>query len=229
MGIVFSPSNLSTHVQCPRKFWGQSIAKTLKWKASQQKSRGTLVHNALEKAVKDGFDAVKTWPDGLDMDFVRQQVGLVQGLTMAGMSCYIEHEMCVDGRGNPVDWWDDKGAMRCKADTILVPPEGTELPMFLIDYKTGKKWDDEDMQLRMEALIAHLYYKHPVVQYAYWYVDSGETATGIIDFRNGMEPVQDILDALVDAQQDMNANDFPPRKNRFCKWCGFYNTPECGL
>lgn len=229
MSLVFSPSNLSTHVQCPRKFWGQSIAKTLKWKASQQKSRGTLVHNALEKAVKDGFDAVKNWPEGLDMDFVRQQVGLARGLVDAGMSCYIEHEMCVDGRGNPVDWWDEHGIMRCKADTILVPPEGTELPLFLIDYKTGRKWDDEDMQLRMEALIARMYYNHPIVQYAYWYVDSGETATGIIDFRNGMEPVQDILDALEDARQDMAANDFPPKKNRFCKWCGFYNTPECGL
>lgn len=227
--VVFSPSNLSTHMQCPRKFWGQSVSKTLKWKASTQKSRGTLVHNSLEKAVKDGYDAVKTWPDGLDMDFVRQQVNLARGLIDAGMQCHIEHEMCVDSKGNAVDWWDEKGYMRCKADTLLLPPDGTRLPMFLIDYKTGRKWDEEDMQLRMEALVAYLYYKHPVVQYAYWYVDSGETATGIIDFQNGMEPVQDIFDALSDAQQDMNANDYPPRKNKFCKWCGFYNTPECGL
>lgn len=228
MSIVFSPSNLSTHVQCPRKFWGQSIAKTLKWKASQQKSRGTLVHSALEKAVKEGFNAVKNWPEGLDIDFVLQQVGLVRSLMQAGMTCLIEHEMCIDGFGNAVDWWDERGAMRCKADTLLLA-DNDDIPMFLIDYKTGKKWDDEDMQLRMEALIAYLYYRHPIVQYAYWYVDSGETATGIIDFRNGMEPVQDILDALEDARQDMNANDFPPKKNRFCKWCGFYNTPECGL
>lgn len=229
MPVVFSPSNLSTHVQCPRKFWGQSVAKVLKWKASQQKSRGTLVHNALEKAVKDGYDAVKNWPDGLDLDFVRQQVGLARDLINAGMSCHIEHEMCVDRKGNAVDWWDDNGYMRCKADTILLPPESLAVPAFLIDYKTGKKWDDEDMQLRMEAFIAHMYYKLPVIQYAYWYVDSGETATGIIDFSNGYEPVRDIIDAVSDAQQDMSANDFPPKKNRFCKWCGFYNTPDCGL
>lgn len=228
MGFVFSPSNLSTHIQCPRKFWGQSISKTLKWKASQQKSRGTLVHNVLEKAMKEGMDAVKAWPEGMDLDFVRQQITLARSMMAAGMQCYIEHEMCINPSGDPVDWWDENGFMRAKADTLLMM-DNKDIPAFLIDYKTGKRWSDDDFQLRMEAYITHLHYKRPVVQYAYWYVDSGETATGLIDFRNGLDPVQDIIDAVRDAQQDMNANDYPPKKNRFCKWCGFYNTPECGL
>lgn len=229
MSLVFSPSNLMTFADCPRKFWGQSVAKTLKWKASQQKSRGTLVHNALEKAVKDGYDAVKSWPDGLDLDFVRQQVGLARDLINAGMTCHIEHEMCIDRKGNAVDWWDDNGYMRCKADTILLPPENADLPVFIIDYKTGKKWSEDDAQLRLEALIAHINFKKPLIQYAYWYVDSGETATGLIDFRNGYEPVRDLLELVEDANASLQCNDFPPKKNRFCKWCGFYNTPECGL
>ena len=45
--FVFSPSNMSTYRTCPRRFEGQSITKEIVWKASAQKSRGTLVHHAL--------------------------------------------------------------------------------------------------------------------------------------------------------------------------------------
>ena len=59
MGFVFSPSNLMSFAACPRRFQGQSITKEIKWKASSQKSRGTLVHGCLQKAVDEGMAAVK--------------------------------------------------------------------------------------------------------------------------------------------------------------------------
>lgn len=224
--LVFSPSNLSTYLQCPRKFEGQSVTKELKWKASAQKSRGTLVHAALEVACKYGMDEVHEWPNDLDMDFVRSKIGLVRQMMDLGAKLYIEHEMCITDDGKAADWWDEKGMMRCKADALIVPTDG---PLFLIDFKTGKKWDEEDFQLRMEALIAHIFYKRSLINYAYWYVDTGEISSGTIDFTYGLSPVQDIIDAVQDARGSLMANNFPPKKNRFCKWCGFYNTEACGL
>ena len=57
MNFVFSPSNIMTYRTCPRRFMGQSISKEIKWKFSTQKSRGTLVHSSIEKAMQDGWDA----------------------------------------------------------------------------------------------------------------------------------------------------------------------------
>ena len=225
--LVFSPSNLSTFLQCPRKFQGQSVTKELKWKATQQKSRGTLVHAALEDACKEGYESIHVWPEGLDQDFVRDRVNLVRNMMSFGAKLHIEHEMCITEDGKATDWWDEKGMMRCKADAIIVPDAPS--PLLLIDFKTGKKWDEEDFQLRMEALIAHIFYKRQVVNYAYWYVDTGEVSSGTIDFNYGLTPVQDVIDAVHDARSAIAANNYPPTKNRFCKWCGFYNTEGCGL
>lgn len=228
MAFVFSPSNMSTYQQCPRKFEAQSLTKEIKWQATKQKSRGTLVHNAMEKAMKDGYDAVRQWPDGMDMDFVRQRVDLVRQMVAMGCSLHIEHELVINRQFQSVDWWDENALLRAKADAIIIPPT-MDTPISILDIKTGKKWDEEDFQLRAECLLAHAIYKHPVVQYAYWYVDSGEIASGLIDFRNGIEPVRDIVELMNEMGQAIAANNFEPRENRFCKWCGLYKTPGCGL
>ena len=58
MGFVFSPSNLLSFRACPRRFQAQSITKEIKWKASTQKSRGTMVHGDIEKAFRKGPQAL---------------------------------------------------------------------------------------------------------------------------------------------------------------------------
>ena len=65
------------------------------------------------------------------------------------------------------------------------------------------------------------------MRYAYWYVDSGEEVDGIIDFRNGLAPVQDVLELLGTMEQALKNNHFPPTANKFCRWCDFNNTPKC--
>lgn len=225
--VVMSPSNMKTFMDCPRKFQAQSITKELKWQASKQKSRGTLVHNALERALKSGWDSVLTWPDGMDMDFTRQKVQMARQLIALGSELCIEQELTVNQHLKPTDWWGEDAMLRAKADALILPPG--DAPAMLIDFKTGKKWDDEDFQLRVECLLVHLIYNKPVVQYSYWYVDSADTASGIIDFDNGISPVMDILEVMKDMKQTIASNAYMPKKNRFCKWCGLYQTPACGL
>ena len=64
--FVFSPSNMSTYRTCPRKFQAQTITKELPWQATAQKSRGTLVHNVVEMALRSGIGARCWVPDGID-------------------------------------------------------------------------------------------------------------------------------------------------------------------
>ena len=108
MGFVFSPSNLMSFAACPRRFQGQSITKEIKWKASSQKSRGTLVHGCLQKAVDEGMNAVKSWPDGLDGMRVQQVVDSLRALGEKGAKVWTEHEMVVGKDMKPArrGWWD---------------------------------------------------------------------------------------------------------------------------
>lgn len=232
--LVLSPSNMSTFMDCPRKFQGQSMTGEIQWKASTQKSRGSFVHSAIEKALKQGMQAVTNWPDGLDTYYVQQQVQWARDMVAAGGQIHIEHELTIDGRMRPAPegWWDDNALLRAKADAIVLPSisiPGQIFPAEIIDVKTGKKWDEIDFQLRVEALLVHLIYNKPVVNYAYWYVDIGDTVDGSIDFRNGLDPVKDIIQLIKDMKFAVDNTYFPPKKNKFCKWCGLYQTPACGL
>lgn len=226
--LVFSPSNLSTFAACPRRFFGQALSKELPWKASKQKSRGTVMHTAMEKALRLGWQKDNPFDDAVDTAYARKIVQEVQHKAEQGYQLKCEHEFCINQKGKSTGWWDDDAWFRARADVFLLP-EDTQQPVFIGDIKTGRKWDEEDTQLRMECLLAHLIYERPVVHYAYWYIDEGESVEGMIDFRNGLAPVKDIYTLLRDATLAVKNNDFPPHKNVFCRWCGWYKKPECGL
>lgn len=228
MGFVFSPSNLSTFKDCPRRFQAQSITKELQWKPSKQKTRGTAVHDSLERAVKKGFDQVKTWPDGMDTDFTRNKINTVRQCMVAGADVHTEHELVINRGLKPAEWWGEDAWLRARADMLVLPKDKAS-PAVVVDFKTGKKWDNDCFQLRIESLLVHYLYQYPVVQYSYWYVDQGETVTGSIDFRNGLTPVEDLLQLILDADRAIQSNTFFPKKNRFCNWCDLHKTPGCGL
>lgn len=224
MPLVFSPSSLSTFKTCPLRFCGQSIVKDISWSPSKQKSRGTVMHTEMEKALRLGWQDVNKFDNDVDMAYVRQVVSEVQKHIANGYKLYVEHEMCITKKGIPVDWWNRDGYLRAKADVLLLH---SDKPAIVGDIKTGRKWDDEDMQLRIECLLAHIIYKKPVVQYAYWYIDQGETVDGIIDFRNGLAPVQDIFDLMNEAGLAIRNGYYPAQRNKFCKWCSYNGTEKC--
>lgn len=228
MKLCFSPSNMSSYKLCPRRFEAQSITKEIQWKASKQKSRGSLVHGSLDKAVKHGIQSVSAWPDGVDAGYVTQQVMDTRQQVASGAQMFIEHELTINDKFKLTGWWDDDAMLRAKADLLVLPPTTSA---DLIDFKTGKIWDTDDFQLRVECLLVHLIYHRPIVNYAYWYVDQGETVDGSIDFRNGLAPVQDIIDLMKEMRMAIRDTYFPPKKNAFCKWrtgqCDLFG--KCGL
>lgn len=227
MAFVFSPSNMNNYRTCPRKFEGQSITGEIKWKASSAKSRGTAVHNALEKAITEG---IHTMPviEGMDAAFVTQRVTDLDLLKKAGVAVHIEHELVIDAAFKKAEWWDDGALLRARADALILPDDESLTPVVL-DFKTGRKWDTDAFQLRVEALLVHLIYDRPKVAYSYWYVDTGETTDGVVDFTAGLSGVADIVTLMEEMQSAIRASRFPSRRNKFCRWCDFYRTPKCTL
>lgn len=230
MNIVLSPSNLQTFRQCPRRFYGQSVTKQLVWKASKQKTRGTQMHSVLEQAMQTGWTEETT--NSLDSQVnawaAKDTVDFVTGYRKGGYDLRIEHELCVDKQCRPCGWWDENAGIRAKADVVLVPQLETD-SLIIGDIKTGKKWDSDSFQLRVEALLAHIIYSHSTIAYYYWYIDAGDIEYGEIDFSRGVADVQDVLETIRDCRQSIKNNYYPPNRNVFCRFCDWHKTKECGL
>lgn len=227
MPFVFSPSNIMTYKTCPRKFWGTSLSKLIKYKPSKQKSRGMLIHEQIQDALRkpDKLAAVQE-DTQVDIDYVRRCVADMEAACEDGYRLYIEHELCMGKDGARLDWWSDKAFLRAKADVFLLHPD-VERPVLVVDIKTGRKYDNDHTQLRLEALLGHVVYQRPLVRYAYWYVDQGETEEALIDFRNGLAPVSDLYDTMQEIRTAIKNNDFPCKRNGLCRWCDFYQTENC--
>lgn len=225
MPLVFSPSNLSTFKTCPLKFYAQSVVHEIQWRPSKQKSRGTVMHTEMEKALRLGWQDVNKFDNDVDTSYVRQVVSEVQKYIADGYKLYVEHEMCITKKGIPVDWWNKDGYLRAKADVLLLHPDASKV-VIVGDIKTGRNYGD-DLQLRIECLLAHIIYKRHLTCYEYWYIDQGETVDGIIDFRNGLAPVQDIFDLMNEAGLAIKNGYYPAQRNKFCKWCSYNGTEKC--
>ena len=119
--FVFSPSNMSTYRTCPRKFQAQTITKELPWQATAQKSRGTLVHNVVEMALRSGLDAVTSWPEGIDLDYTRNSVAEARAAAGSGGKILIEEEFTLNKSFNPAPegWWDKTAFIRARADAVV--------------------------------------------------------------------------------------------------------------
>ena len=119
--------------------------------------------------------------------------------------------------------------LRARADALILHEEPSAPPL-LIDFKTGRKWDTDAFQLRVETLLVHLLYDKPVIGYSYWYVDTGETVSDFVDFGSrGLDGVSDVVALMHEMQNAIKNNFFPAKRNKFCKWCDFYRTPLCTL
>lgn len=228
MSFAFSPSNIMAYMTCPRKFWGQSISKLIKWKPSAQKSRGTLLHEQIQDALRNADKFYDIRDDQFDVDYTYSRVQFVQHQLSLGYKLYIEHEMCMSKTGNKLKWFDDKAFLRAKADAFLIHDD-LNRPVYIVDIKTGRNWDSANVQLRLESLLAHVIYQRPTVQWEYWYIDQGETEDGLIDFRNGLSQVQDLYDIMREMSLAIKNNDFTCKKNNLCRWCDFNQTKNCDV
>lgn len=226
---VYSPTSMSLYRDCPRRYEGQYVTKEIEWKSSKSRDRGIAVHGFLEQAIQGQLKAEARWPD-VDRDYAQRVINNVRQLSAHGYTLNVEHEMTLDrnlakaARG----WWDESAWLRAKADVLCLPPTSEGIAL-IGDIKTGKKWDSDNFQLRIECLLVKQIYGVSRSQFSYWYVDSGETTSGLIDLSENLTAVQDILDQLKEMDRAWASKYFPPKPNKFCRWCQFHGTEDCGL
>lgn len=228
MSVIFSPSGMAQYRNCPRKYQAQSITYEIEWQDTPQKARGIAVHEAIEKYMYYMLEPqgpMPNLPHDIQTHFVRQRVQSALDFVGSSGKFMIEKEMAVTSGLLPAPWKSDDTLLRCRADALLIAPEKFNAAR-IIDIKTGKKWDKDAFQLRVEAILVLALFKIPFVQYEFWYVDTGELVQGLIDFNKGTSQVRDIMDLIKEMRRSVATNYFPAKKNKFCRWCPLTECPN---
>jgi len=211
----WSYSTLKSYKQCPLTVKFNKI-DGIKDPGSAAMDRGNEIHKEAEDYIRE---AQKVLPASLKL-FEKEFKQLAKANAVP------EEEVAFNKNWEPVAW--AVGWVRAKIDVYFKRKgrKGTT-EMTIIDYKTGKVYEENKKQLSFYALLGFIL--HPevnVINVELWYIDQGPGATHQDTYRR--EEMEDMRAAWDYEVQNMMADDiFAPRPGYYCKWC-FYSKNKNG-
>lgn len=210
----WSYSTLKTYTQCPLKVKLNKIDK-IREPGSNATDRGERIHLEAENYIKL-HEAVL--PDSLKL--YKEQF---KKLWKMGDKVVPEQEWAFNEQWQLVKWTDPTAWVRMKIDAHYI----TGTTMTIIDYKSGKVYDNNRAQLSFYAMAAMtLMPQIKKVVGQLWYLDHGPMQTvEEIFFR---EELEDMHDAWKWESRALLADvQFAPRPGYYCRFC-FYSKDKNG-
>jgi CRISPR/Cas system-associated exonuclease Cas4 (RecB family) len=204
----WSYSRWACYTECPAKAKYKFIDK-LPEPGSPAMERGNEIHKMAENYVKG---VLKTLPAELKLFSVeiknlkKQKASPEQSITFTK-----DWKQCAWN-----DW--DRAWLRIKVDAILINDQVATV----IDYKTGKVRDGNEMQLSLYDLGALVAYpKIKVVMSELWYLDHGEVRP--ITPRQATQKDVPLLkkEWVTRVTPMLNDTKFAPRAGDYCRYCTF--------
>jgi hypothetical protein len=214
---AWSFSRYNVYAQCPAKFKYQHIEKRDMGPPSAALKKGRAVHTSAERYVSkqrddimaeletrlDLLDAIRDYPSNMVM--VEQKWGLTKNWKSTGW---------FNKKGRPNVW------LRLTLDVGLDYGDGT---FEVIDWKTGKKYGDNEEQ--MELFAVGVMARYPDVHHVTTRLSYVDLPAGP-DSETFGEYTRDEYDALRTTWEErvepmFNDTEFLPRPNRLCAYCPF--------
>lgn len=223
--LTMSPSSILAHMKCPLQAWAQRT-HLIKWQDSPAKARGTEAHARLEEAVKNKFFMDKiVFPDGVNTAYLATTLQKLHDIALAdNLTVYTEQDVAVTKNFKPTEFMSPDAFLRCRADLLMMGKSY----IYIGDWKTGKIYDYSVNQMKIEAFICATRYNIPVVHWSLFYIDQGETKTGVVNLSYGLKPIADLLKVMQEFQKLHQSNGpWLAKKNPFCKWCELYHSDNC--
>jgi len=151
--IAWSHSRINAYLTCPRRMFEVTISKNFSDSFGPEADWGKKVHKALERRLMLGAELpanmVQYEAEALNVEAMHKKLG-------GQMLC--EQQMAVTQTLKPCSWFGKETWGRCITDVTLVNTErGSAVA---IDWKTGKKKED-DRQLALQA--AFIFRHYPTV------------------------------------------------------------------
>ena len=222
----FSPSSLAKFVECPARYAGQYVTKTIKFAESEAMRRGSRLHKCLELSCKKSEYFPEWSPEDRPVrDFCLPVIDLAHKLKKAGWSVMVEKDLAIDRQANPTDFFNPKGFLRCKVDLAAFSPDKSRL--FIWDWKSGKTLGKPE-QLWLNALA--LMPETGRVPVTAWFVyfdlhqmDKHDFTPPVANLAMCAEDQAGLFAGLKhDVSRLQSAwlnNAWPPTPGRGCRWC----------
>lgn len=227
--MILSPSSLKTFVTCPLKFKVCNIDKAVVYKQSDKAKRGEELHSLMEDACNFGWGSV-TWKDDVSRENAKTFVDHVWKLKDSGWQVETELGIGITRSGKSLDFWDDDPDywLRCRIDLFARHPDKDF--GIILDWKTGKKYDLDTLQLQVNAMCLQPKFGLNKYKTAFCYLDAGQTARHDLDITDmkldekdamaiSRSPCQEAQWAIYRVEEALRTEKFMPTKNRFCHWC----------
>lgn len=248
--IVYSPSNVNLFDQCPRKEQAQYITREIVSKFDSPAAlRGIVLHALLESSVKNGHTRdeqeikvnknkrLVSWADyPAEEDRCLPAIDHFAALKGKGWAVKVEFEAAINKGGKPCGWWDNDCLARAKIDILFVPPDRNGV--FVWDWKTGKVASINEFQMPFTTMLLACYFgdmKYCTVDFM---IDSEELiqeefhpTVNLHQALHGEEvslKFQSTVTTMRDMQKAQEFDQWPAKKNNFCRWCELYSRCKTG-
>lgn len=210
----WSYSTLKAYKQCPRKVKFSKIDR-IKEPSSPAMERGNAIHKEAELFVREKQARL---PETL-IKFKKEFFKLVKN----GDEVRTEEEWAFTSEWQVTDWSAKDAWVRLKLDAFYVRTVRGKKVLRVIDYKTGKVYDDHYGQCSFYAMACLLrpeFADVDEVETELWYLDIGPEAT-----RKEVFLRTELEDMKVwwgrEAFPMLNDTVFAPRPGHYCRWCHY--------
>lgn len=210
---VLSYTVLNDYRVCPKRFFHKYIAKdTPKEIKTGEQKFGTNVHEALRKRIN--------LREPLPEEFQKHEK-LCEEIEAAPGVRYAEVKLGIDSSGHACDFFAPGVWLRGALDLVItnaLSPAVKETAAVLLDWKTGKVWEDP-FELAIQALLLRARYPdiQSIVGHYVWLRDN---RLGAMHDVNDTEKIfRDVKGTASRITMRLASNDWPPDEGSLCPWC----------
>lgn len=204
--IVLAFNPLADYVNCPRKFHRKYLTKDAIEKKSYAQQSGIGVHDALKRRIK--------LREPLPEEYEAYEAAVIP-LTKGDKKVDVELSLGCDSHGRPCSFFDPDCRLRTRIDVAST----LETATCLVDWKTGKPWEDP-LELKIQALLWRIHNPDTslIMAFYYWL---REARVGKLYNLTGQEAKtwNMVCNWAHGIEHRINSNDWPPDENPLCPWC----------
>lgn len=210
---AWSFSRIKSFEDCPKAFWHVSVNKDVPFQETDATREGKATHLSIADYMRGN---IKNMP----LHLRHHEPVLATIKSMPGEKV-IEQQIALNAGYKMTEWFAKDAYLRVISDlTILNGPNAV-----IFDWKTGKRSDDFT-QLKLTAATTFLLAPEIMnIRVAFYWMKDKSAPSMNLTRDEAPEVWSEILPRVQRYQAAHDANDFPARPGRNCKWCPVKSCP----
>lgn len=211
--IQLSHTSLNDYDVCPKRFYHKFLAKDVYDKKSGAQLGGTKAHGAIRKRLK--------LREPLPSEFAQYEPAMAQIEAMPGIRL-IEENLAIDASGRACDYKDPKAALRGILDCVILHSPTA----FILDWKSGKRWEDA-AELKLHALLLRARYPDLTsIKGAFFWLRDNQLGAVHDSVDLTHRTWTELCATAESIARRIRNGDWPPDKGPLCKWCPVKSCPN---